>query len=150
MIANVRRRAASCMHLITIHDRSTLPVGRSSGVRRRRARARSVGAMSDTPSIEVRDVPDDHRYEVTLDGALAGFAIYHRRGGRTFFVHTEIDPAFEGKGLGSALAAAPSTPSGRAASRSSRCARSSASTSTATRSTPTSSTRSCWPASTGS
>jgi len=60
--------------------------------------------MSDTPNIEVRDVPDDHRYEVTLDGAVAGFAIYHRRPGRTFSVHTEIDPAFEGKGLGSALA----------------------------------------------
>jgi predicted GNAT family acetyltransferase len=26
------------------------------------------------------------------------------RRGRAFFVHTEIDPAFEGKGLGSALA----------------------------------------------
>jgi uncharacterized protein len=55
-------------------------------------------------SITVTDVPDDHRYEVRLGGELAGFAVYHRRGGRVFLVHTEIDPAFEGKGLGSALA----------------------------------------------
>jgi len=52
----------------------------------------------------VTDVPDDHRYEIRLDGELAGFAVYHRRGGRAYFVHTEIAPAFEGKGLGSALA----------------------------------------------
>ena len=39
-----------------------------------------------------------------VDGEVAGFAVYHRRGGRTYFVHTEIDPAFEGKGLGSTLA----------------------------------------------
>ena len=46
----------------------------------------------------------DSRYEITFDGQPAGFARYVRRGGRTFFVHTEIDPKFEGKGLGSKLA----------------------------------------------
>ena len=60
--------------------------------------------MSDDASTTVTDVPDQHRYEVHLDGELAGFAVYHRRGGRAYFVHTEIDPRFEGKGLGSALA----------------------------------------------
>ena len=54
---------------------------------------------------EVVDVPDRDRYEIHLDDRLAGFALYVRRGGRTFFVHTEIDPKFEGKGLGSKLAA---------------------------------------------
>ena len=39
-----------------------------------------------------------------LDGELAGFALYVRRGGRVYFVHTEIDPGHEGEGLGSALA----------------------------------------------
>ena len=43
------------------------------------------------------------RYEVTVDGALAGFAQYERRDGRTVFNHTEIDPEFEGKGLGGQL-----------------------------------------------
>ncbi len=53
----------------------------------------------------VRDERDASRYEITADGQLAGFARYVRRGGRTWFVHTEIDPAFEGQGLGSVLAA---------------------------------------------
>src|SRR3954452_4084854 len=48
--------------------------------------------------------PHQHRFEIRLGGELAGFAVYHRRGGRVYLVHTEIDPAFEGKGLGSALA----------------------------------------------
>ena len=52
----------------------------------------------------VADVPDAHRYEIRLGGDVAGFAVYHRRGGRAYFVHTKIDPAYEGKGLGSALA----------------------------------------------
>ena len=57
----------------------------------------------DAPPTLVDD-PDQHRYEIRLGDDLAGFAIYHRRGGKAYFVHTEIDPAFEGKGLGSALA----------------------------------------------
>ena len=60
-------------------------------------------STDDTPR-EVTDVADQHRYEIRVGGELAGFAVYHRRGGRAYFVHTEIDPAFEGKGLGSALA----------------------------------------------
>ena len=40
--------------------------------------------MSDATT--VTDVPDQHRYEIRLDGELAGFAIYHRRGGRAYFV----------------------------------------------------------------
>ncbi len=56
------------------------------------------------PEIVVRDDPDQHRCTVAVDGVVAGFAIYHVRGGRHIFVHTEIDPAFEGQGLGSVLA----------------------------------------------
>ena len=54
--------------------------------------------------IEVRDEPGEERYVVLVDGARAGFAQYVRRGGRVIFVHTEIDPAFEGQGLGGRLA----------------------------------------------
>jgi predicted GNAT family acetyltransferase len=61
-------------------------------------------SVTEDPRREVVDAPDQHRYEIRLGGELAGFAVYHRRGGRAYFVHTEIDPAFEGKGLGSALA----------------------------------------------
>jgi predicted GNAT family acetyltransferase len=47
---------------------------------------------------------DESRYEVRYGGELAGFAEYTERGGETVFTHTEIDPAFGGKGLGSRLA----------------------------------------------
>lgn len=62
--------------------------------------------MSDqpTPTMVVRDATDHGRYEVTVDGELAGFARYVRLPGRIVFTHTEVDPAFEGKGVGSTLA----------------------------------------------
>jgi len=53
----------------------------------------------------VVDNPDRHRYEVYVEDTLAGFAEYRHDGDRIVFTHTEVDPAFEGKGLGSALAA---------------------------------------------
>ena len=55
--------------------------------------------------IEVRDNPERRRFEVVVDGAVAGVARYQERGGRIFFVHTEIDPAFAGQGLGERLVA---------------------------------------------
>lgn len=45
-----------------------------------------------------------HRFEVLVDGAVAGYAEYRRRGGSVAFTHTVVDGAFEGRGLGSALA----------------------------------------------
>jgi predicted GNAT family acetyltransferase len=52
----------------------------------------------------VRDNPEQRRYEITVGDELTGFVRYVRRGGRAYFVHTEIDPKLEGGGLGSALA----------------------------------------------
>jgi predicted GNAT family acetyltransferase len=53
---------------------------------------------------DVRDAPDRRRYEVyDGTGALAGFTTYATRPGKIIFVHTEIDPAFEGHGLGRTL-----------------------------------------------
>jgi predicted GNAT family acetyltransferase len=55
------------------------------------------------------DVVDNHelrRFEITVDGKVAGFAVYRTEPGAVVFTHTEIDPAFEGQGLGSKLAAA--------------------------------------------
>ena len=43
------------------------------------------------------------RYEVSFAGSPAGFADYILTDAMITFTHTEIDPAFEGKGLGSAL-----------------------------------------------
>jgi predicted GNAT family acetyltransferase len=58
--------------------------------------------MSD--EIRVTDNPAASRYEVFLGDKLAGFAIYELRPPRITFIHTEIDDAFEGHGLGSRLA----------------------------------------------
>src|SRR5256885_7420248 len=58
--------------------------------------------MSD--DIRVADNPGKRRFEVYLDDRLAGFAVYVTDGQRVVFVHTEVDPAFEGHGLGSKLA----------------------------------------------
>lgn len=55
------------------------------------------------PSVEVRDAPARHRFEILVDGQVAGFARYQLEGGSVAFVHTEVDDAYEGKGLGSQL-----------------------------------------------
>ena len=64
--------------------------------------------MSATPgpAIAVDDVPERSRYVIQVDGQAAGFAAYRLRGDRIVFTHTEVDPAFEGQGIGSALARA--------------------------------------------
>jgi predicted GNAT family acetyltransferase len=55
------------------------------------------------PTIAVRDNPDARRYEVSVDGEVAGFAQYRAQPGVLTFTHTEIDDRFEGEGLGSRL-----------------------------------------------
>ena len=45
-----------------------------------------------------------HRYELFVGDELAGFAEYRLRPGRIVFIHTVVDGAFEGQGLGSRLA----------------------------------------------
>lgn len=55
-------------------------------------------------STEITDNAEQGRYEIRLDGDLAGFAEYERGEGAVVFTHTEVDSAFEGKGVGSALA----------------------------------------------
>ncbi|MCW2992554.1 MAG: acetyltransferase [Conexibacter sp.] len=56
--------------------------------------------------IIVTDDADAERYEITAGGELAGFTQYRRRPQLIAFVHTEVDPRFEGQGLGSKLVAA--------------------------------------------
>ncbi|MFJ4437846.1 GNAT family N-acetyltransferase [Streptomyces sp. NPDC088923] len=52
---------------------------------------------------EVRDSPEADRYEATIGGEVAGFAQYIRTKDLVAFVHTVVEPAFEGRGVGSAL-----------------------------------------------
>jgi hypothetical protein len=54
-------------------------------------------------TIRVLDVPERFRFEIRVDGELAGFTEYRRRPGLIAFTHTLIDPRFEGQGLASRL-----------------------------------------------
>ncbi|WP_020415950.1 GNAT family N-acetyltransferase [Amycolatopsis sp. ATCC 39116] len=45
------------------------------------------------------------RYEITVDGDLAGFAAFADHDGRRIMYHTEIFDAFAGRGLGTTLVA---------------------------------------------
>lgn len=49
------------------------------------------------------DNPSAGRFEIHVDGEMAGFAAYRRAGSTVSFNHTEIDERFEGRGLGSVL-----------------------------------------------
>lgn len=53
--------------------------------------------------IQIKDEESASRYEIRVDGELAGFADYQLAGERIVFSHTEIDPDFGGRGLGSSL-----------------------------------------------
>lgn len=58
------------------------------------------------PETAVTHNPDRSRFEAHLDGQLAGFADYQRTDELYALTHTEVDPSFEGRGVGSALARA--------------------------------------------
>ncbi len=49
------------------------------------------------------DVPDRSRFEIRVDGDVAGFTEYRRRPQLIAFVHSLIDPRFEGQGRASQL-----------------------------------------------
>ncbi|WP_114423325.1 GNAT family N-acetyltransferase [Nocardioides houyundeii] len=51
--------------------------------------------------------PDRRRYEAALDETtVAGFVDFQEASALVVLTHTEVDPAFEGRGVGSALARA--------------------------------------------
>jgi uncharacterized protein len=55
---------------------------------------------------EVRDDPKKSRYEVLVDGRVAGFSRYRLDRERITIYHTEVEPGYEGRGLGGELARA--------------------------------------------
>jgi len=57
-------------------------------------------------TVEVRDNSAAERYELLVDGDVAGFADYRDRQGRRIFVHTVVEPAYGGRGFGNQLARA--------------------------------------------
>jgi hypothetical protein len=57
-------------------------------------------------AVTVTDVEDQTRFEARIDGALAGYAEYKRTDGLVVLPHTEVDPVYEGRGVGGVLARA--------------------------------------------
>lgn len=49
--------------------------------------------------------PGDDRFTISLDGRQVGLVDFQDRDGVRVFTHTEIDPAFGGRGLGTQLVA---------------------------------------------
>jgi predicted GNAT family acetyltransferase len=54
-------------------------------------------------SEELRQNESERRFELVVDGEVAGYAEYHDRGKRRSFTHTVVESAYEGQGLGSKL-----------------------------------------------
>jgi predicted GNAT family acetyltransferase len=54
-------------------------------------------------AVTVRDNPELKRYEIYEDGQRVGFSEYKLHGDVISFLHTEVDPAFGGRGLGRQL-----------------------------------------------
>lgn len=55
--------------------------------------------------IEVVNNEAQSRYELRIDGRVAGMAQYKLEGDQVRFTHTEVEEGHEGQGLGSKLAA---------------------------------------------
>jgi predicted GNAT family acetyltransferase len=54
-------------------------------------------------STSVTDNAASSRYDVVVDGELAGFAAYQKTPELVVFTHTEVDPRFGGQGVGGTL-----------------------------------------------
>ncbi|MGL5859329.1 MAG: GNAT family N-acetyltransferase [Angustibacter sp.] len=104
------------------HRRSTAPqVDGTAGRRHRRSTAPQVrrsGAADGRPALTVNPRPgrypatvgtavtdniSGHRFEVRVDGELAGFASYRPGAGQYTITHTEVQPRFAHQGVGTVL-----------------------------------------------
>ena len=54
--------------------------------------------------VEIKNNPEQNRYEAWLGDDLAGYTEYELRGESIAFVHTVVEDKYEGEGVGSALA----------------------------------------------
>ena len=55
-------------------------------------------------AVVVADNPAERRYEARLGDRVVGFSEYRQVADRVVFLHTEVEPELEGRGVGSALA----------------------------------------------
>lgn len=68
-------------------------------------RADRAGLTAAADDLVIVDDPAGQRYEARLGDKVVGFSEYRRVRGRLIFLHTEVGPAFEGRGIGGRLAA---------------------------------------------
>jgi len=54
-------------------------------------------------TVTVRDVPERHRYEIRDGEQRVGLSTYKLTDNTITFIHTEVDPAFGGRGLAKQL-----------------------------------------------
>jgi predicted GNAT family acetyltransferase len=59
--------------------------------------------MTDTLELSIADVPESRRYEARVGDELAGWVDYGRVRTRLVAIHTEVVPAYGGRGIGKAL-----------------------------------------------
>lgn len=63
------------------------------------------GTPGAVPDVAVADNPTELRFELHVDGRLAATLAYRLEPGVVVLVHTDVEPAFEGRGFGSRLIA---------------------------------------------
>jgi uncharacterized protein len=61
------------------------------------------GSAGESGDPVVLDDPDNDRYVIEVEGDRVGLTEYHLRNSHYFFVHTETDPAYSGRGLATRL-----------------------------------------------
>jgi predicted GNAT family acetyltransferase len=67
----------------------------------------TTGSTTDSAAVTVTRNADRRRYEAFAGGTeVAGFVDYQETSELVVLTHTEVDPSFEGMGVGSALARA--------------------------------------------
>src|SRR3954452_19293460 len=71
-----------------------------------RAKPTSSRPVAQADGIEIVDNEAEGQYEAWLDGEQAGLIAYVAEDGWLMIDHTEVPPAFEGRGIGSRLAKA--------------------------------------------
>jgi uncharacterized protein len=59
--------------------------------------------MPAPPPFAIRDNPEKHRFELDFGDGSFAIAEYTLPAGKIVFTHTEVPPAHEGQGIGSAL-----------------------------------------------
>lgn len=58
----------------------------------------------DALSVEVRNDAEHRQFTLEIDGRAVGKAEYRLRGDTYLFIHTEVDPEFQGRGVANRLA----------------------------------------------